>query len=180
MVSTRWIGRWISTFLVVLLTVAISNAQSQFPDFLVGTWKVDDQEVYEHWDQIHKHALKGFSYRIQNGQVIPTEYLEVVQEEDDILYLATIPYANSGETIRFSQTQSGKRVVFENPDHDFPRIITYETLSPSQIQVVLSDGENKQISYELIRVESESEIKDSTNTNPHYNPGLARKLGADD
>ncbi len=104
----------------------------------------------------------------------------MVRDDDEILYLATIPRQNAGRTVRFSQTQSGDRVVFENPVHDFPRIITYEKISAAKIQVELSDGDNKQVSYERIRVEPEPEIKETTTTNPNYDPVLAEQLGADD
>lgn len=180
MVSSRSFSLWITTCLSVYLTMGMLNAQSQFPDFLVGTWKIDDQEVYEHWDQVSEEAFMGLSYRIQDGRIMPTEYLEMVRDDDEIIYLATVPGENAGRTIRFSQTQSGERVVFENPDHGFPRFIIYDKLSSSKIQVELSDGQHKQVSYVLVPVHSEPEIKDTTTTNPNYNPELAEKLGADD
>lgn len=179
-VSARSVNRWVSTFLTAYLTLGMLNAQSVFPDFLIGTWKIDNTEVYEHWDQVSNESYKGLSYRIQDGLVIPTEYLEMVRDDDEVIYLATVPHQNAGQTIRFSQTQVGDRVVFENPDHDFPRIVTYEKISPSKIQVELSDGEDKQVSYELIRVEPVTRVEDTTTTNPNYDPVLAEQLGADD
>ena len=180
MVSTRSFSRWITTYLSVYLTIGMLNAQSQFPDFLVGTWKVDDQEVYEHWDQVSEEDYKGLSYRIQDGRVIPTEYLEMVRDDDEIFYLATVIGQNEGNTVQFTQTQVGHQVVFENSAHDFPRIITYEKISPSKIQVQLSDGVDKQVSYELNRVEPVTKVEDTTTTNPNYDPVLAEQLGADD
>ncbi len=48
---------------------AVAFAQSDFPDFLQGTWKVENKEMYEHWDKLNENSLKGFSYTIESGEM---------------------------------------------------------------------------------------------------------------
>ena len=31
----------------------------QLPDFLPETWKVENKEIYEHWDKINENNIKG-------------------------------------------------------------------------------------------------------------------------
>ncbi len=56
--------KYILTFLILFLT-DIAFAQSDFPDFLHGTWKIENKEAYEHWDKLNDNALKGFSYEVK-------------------------------------------------------------------------------------------------------------------
>ena len=39
--------------LLVLCTVKLTYAQQSIPDFLSGTWKIENKEDYEHWDKLN-------------------------------------------------------------------------------------------------------------------------------
>ena len=93
----------------------------QLPDFLPGTWKVENKEIYEHWDKINDNNLKGFSYKMKDGKMVVTEYLEIKRNDKNVIYTATILKQNQGIGIDFKLTQFDSLYSFENPSHNFPK-----------------------------------------------------------
>ncbi len=166
------------TFLILLLT-DILFAQSNFPNFLHGTWKMENKENYEHWDKLGDNTLKGFSYKMKSGQIIVSEYLEVTRIRNEVIYTATVLNQNKGKGIEFKLTKADSTYTFENPNHDFPKKIVYQKLSDTEIFVHVSDGKQKGFAYKIIKQNEKSIKKDITILNPNYNNTLAQKLGAD-
>lgn len=156
------------------------HAQTIFPEFLIGTWKAGNQEVYEHWDKANELSLKGLSYTIYDDHIAVTEYLDISQKDNSILYTATVLGQNEGKGVPFRLTKSDSLFIFENPDHAFPKKITYHPQSDQEIQVTISDGLDRSISYTLVKSNIPSTQKDTSTTNPHYDAALAQKLGADE
>lgn len=93
----------------------------QLPDFLPETWKVENKEIYEHWDKINENNIKGFSYKMKDGKMVVTEYLEIKRNDKNVIYTATVLKQNQGIGIDFKLTQFDSLYSFENPSHDFPK-----------------------------------------------------------
>ena len=74
--------------LLILLTVKLTYGQSSYPDFLIGTWKMENQDVYEHWDKLNGNTLKGFSYKLKDGQMVVSEYLDISKVNKEVVYTA--------------------------------------------------------------------------------------------
>lgn len=165
----------------LLFLVSISaSAQSDFPNFLQGTWKMENKDVYEHWDRLNENSLKGFSYAFNNGQIAVIEYLDITHFNNEITYTATVVGQNQGKGISFKLTRTDDIFLFENPDHDFPKRIVYQKLSDSEMFVEVSDGMQKGFSYRMKKQNTQAFERDSTILNPNYDPELAQKLRADD
>jgi hypothetical protein len=146
------IGKLIS-FLALMSIFAVSVAQ-EFPTFLEGTWRVINGNSYEHWDRVDHHTLKGFMFKMESGLPKVTEYLEIKQEGEKIIYSATVLDQNNGESIPFTLNHSDSVYSFENPEHDFPTIIRYTPLPDQKISVfvgTMDDG------FELELVSTEEE-----------------------
>ena len=140
---------------LILFALSISpllSAQSHFPDFLVGTWQVEDENHYEHWDLISEHNLRGFSYEMKNGRMQVSEYLELSKSKKKTVYSATVLGHNNGATIQFSMIPNDSSFVFVNNKHDFPKKIVYHKLSDSLLKVEISNGAEKRISYHMHRL----------------------------
>jgi uncharacterized protein YciI len=163
-----------------LLLSFSSIAQPYLPIFLQGTWKVENKNVYEHWDMLNEKSLKGFSYSIQNEQLVISEYLEIIKNEHDIIYTATVLNQNQGKGIHFTLSKNGNTFTFENPEHDFPKKIVYQMITENEVLVQVSDGKQKGFAYRMHKQSERTIASDSTILNPNYNPELAVKLGADD
>jgi uncharacterized protein YciI len=159
---------------------SMAFGQTNFPDFLSGTWKMENKEIFEHWDKLNNQHLKGFSYQLENGLIRVTEYLEIAQKGNDVVYTATVIDQNQGKGIDFKLIQTDSTFVFENPNHDFPKRISYQKLSDKDIFVQVSDGNQGGFSYNMHRQNILPTQADTTTSNPNYDRTLAEKLGADD
>lgn len=168
------------TLVILLLSLSVaSRAQSNLPLFLEGDWKVENKAIYEHWDPLNDHTLKGFSYKKQDREILVSEYLDITQTGDGIYYTASVLHQNQGKSISFRLTGTDSSFVFENAAHDFPKKIVYQKLSDTEVLVQVSDGQTKGFSYKMIRQHIPN-AKDSTVSNPNFDPVLAEKLGGDD
>jgi uncharacterized protein YciI len=169
------------TYLAFLMVLIASGTytHAQLPVFLQGTWKMENRDVYEHWDTINEHSMKGFAYKMDNGQMLISEYLDLSQTNNEITYTATVLTQNQGRGISFQLTRSGAVWVFENPMHDFPQKITYSQRSENSIFVEVSGSGEKGFSYNMNRVLTEVAKGDTTLANPRYDAVLAETLGAD-
>lgn len=168
----------IITGITALLATESTLAQANPAGFFRGTWKVEGQEIYEHWDVLHETALKGVSYRVRNGETRVSEYLDITQNEDGLVYTATVPEQNDGKPVDFALGESNDSTfIFRNPDHDFPVEIAYHKLGENEIFVMVSGEEEKGFTYKLIRQSTEADV---TPPEPGYDADKAEELGADD
>ena len=165
---------------LLLLSAGLTFSQSDFPGFLKGTWKMENEEIYEHWDKLDENTLKGFSYDLKGGQMAVSEYLDISRINKEITYTATVPDQNQGKGIKFKLTRTDSTFTFENPDHDFPKRIMYQQLNETELFVQVSDGRQKGFAYSMQKQFHRTPLKDSTVANPDYDPVLAQKLGGDD
>lgn len=171
----------VSIVLFGLVFLAIdASAQLVFPNFLEGTWKIENQEAYERWDRLDDRHFKGIAYLQKEGEVYLTEYLDLKDDEGVIVYEASVPGHNEGRGIPFIMEMNDQTVLFKNPAHDFPKQIAYTPLNELEIMVTLSDGIDRTYSYKLIKVLKKESNKDSSVDNPNYNEELARQLDADE
>ncbi|HPE74833.1 MAG TPA: DUF6265 family protein [Draconibacterium sp.] len=134
----------IKSFLVAFLismTIAEGFAQS-LPGFLAGTWKVENSENYEHWDKMNENNLKGISYKMINGKMVVTEYLDIKKTDGKIVYTATVLNQNNGIGIDFVLNSSEGLFSFENPVHDFPKFIRYKHISENKMSATVGTNEN--------------------------------------
>lgn len=138
----------------MLLFARMAVSQTTFPVFLNGTWKIKNQEVYEHWNQLNNQLLKGVSYRISDGKMDVSEYLDVSEANGHITYTATVIGQNDGKGVEFRLIRSDDVFVFSNPGHDFPKKIAYKQLSETELQVTISGEEGKEITYVMNKQEN--------------------------
>ncbi len=167
------------TFLLLAINLNVI-AQINFPDFLQGTWKMENKEIYEHWDRLNENSLKGFSYSMKNGQMIVSEYLDITRAENEVVYTASVLNQNQGKGIAFKLIDTDNAFAFQNLHHDFPKKIVYHKLSDTEVFVQVSDGQEHGFSYRMTRLAEMANEMDTTVSNPNYDLRLAQKLGADD
>jgi uncharacterized protein YciI len=166
--------------LLILFAVELTFAQPGYPDFLQGTWKMENKDVYEHWDKLNENTLKGFSYKLKDGQMFVSEYLDITKVNNEVVYIATVLQQNQGKGVNFKLTIIDSTFTFENPNHDFPKKIVYQKLNDTEIFVQVSDGRQKGFAYKMQKQIQEVEQKDTTISNTKYNKTLVDKLGGDD
>lgn len=169
--------------LYVLLAIVSSEslyAQIRLPEYLCGTWKVAEKEIYEHWDKTDDNSLRGVGYRINQGAVVITEYLSIDILKGSLVYTATALGQNNNASIAFKQHKELPGLGFINPRHDFPKYITYEKIHDDEIRVTLSDGASKRRNIFFNRLPRTPEQAPDTSVTSYNNKALSQKPGADE
>ena len=114
-----------------LLTV---GAQTQAPAkgsiasvaWMEGTWvnATGSKTVEEHWTSPSGSAMLAVSRTIANGALADFEFLRIVERGGSLVYIAQ---PGGRPPIEFAMTNiDAQSVTFENPQHDFPKVIRYE------------------------------------------------------
>jgi hypothetical protein len=117
-------------------------------EWLIGTWenKTSRSSVYETWIKISDDEMSGKSYLLKEKDTIVFETIRLVQEQGRLFYIPTVRDQNDGLPVRFGlKTISVKVLVFENPLHDFPRVISYSRISRDSLIGEISGMKNGQI-----------------------------------
>ena len=95
--------------------------------WLTGSWVLarEDGLAEEHWTRPNGGTMLGLNRTVVNGRTVMWEFLRIEATPQGIVYLAS-PGGRHPPT-PFALIEIGpRRVVFENPDHDFPQRIVYE------------------------------------------------------
>jgi hypothetical protein len=115
----------------------MSNAQESTSindvDWLVGCWKSTNSKynAREHWIPPKGKMMVGMSHTVSNSKTVGYEYLRIEEREGKLVYIAN---PSGQKEIAFYQAEiTDKKMVFVNPDHDFPQRITYYLLNDGSI-----------------------------------------------
>lgn len=169
-----------NTTILLLLSLSLTGFSQSLPEFLAGTWKVENSEIYEHWDKLNETSMKGFSYTSTNETTKVTEYLDISLTKKELVYTATVIGQNNGRGINFRHSGADSVYTFENPKHDFPKKIVYRKISDSEIEVRVSDGGQKGFAYKMQKQMVQQTDTTGSPANKNYDATLAEKLGGDD
>lgn len=94
--------------------------------WLSGCWASLDGErgSEEIWTSPAGGTLFGISRTVREGRTVAWELLQIRQEPDGDIVLVARPSNQPEASFRLID-QDAFRVVFENPDHDFPQRVLY-------------------------------------------------------
>ncbi len=116
-------------------------------EWLIGTWENKTQRgsIYESWNKTNDSEFTAISYIIKEKDTIVFENIRLVQEQDGLCYMPTVKNQNDGLPVRFAtKTISEAQMVFENPKHDFPQIISYTKITADSLVAEISGTKNGQ------------------------------------
>jgi hypothetical protein len=114
----------------VLAWVAAAAAAAEPSPFsrmgwMEGRWigVVDGTRMEEHWTSGDGDALVGMHKDVKDGRMVSFEFLRIERRDGEIHYLAS-PGGRPATPFKLVE-QSDRRLVFENPAHDFPQRVLY-------------------------------------------------------
>lgn len=117
----------------------------QKANWLVGEWEKTDSlgTLKEIWEASNDSTYNGQSYYIQNEKdTLHKEQIELVQDQEHLIYSATIQGENNDTSVPFQMMKDEDSVlVFENPKHDYPQKITYRLMKNKELSVTISGKE---------------------------------------
>ena len=114
-------------------------------EWLTGTWenKTTRGSIYETWNKISETEFAGKNYIVKEKDTVVFENIRLVQEKDSLFYIPAVKNQNDGLPVRFAnKTISETQLVFENPQHDFPQIISYTKITPDSLVAEISGTKN--------------------------------------
>ncbi|MRX40110.1 hypothetical protein GJU43_12555 [Flavobacterium sp. LC2016-23] len=122
--------------LLMLLTVVVSCQKKEsvekdkikIADWLIGNWenKSPDGLLTEDWQKVNDSTFSATSYFIKGKDTLHFEKIVLSQKGEKLTYSATVNGQNNDKAIDFPSTsETETKLVFENPQHDYPQKITY-------------------------------------------------------
>jgi len=93
--------------------------------WMAGSWAGTEGKVQmeEHWTAPKGGAMLGLHRDVAGGKMVGFEFLRIEETPGGVAYLS-MPQGRPVTSFPLVQVD-GKRVVFENPTHDFPQRIIY-------------------------------------------------------
>jgi hypothetical protein len=113
--------------LILILSIAPAAAgAADFPQWMAGSWRatVSGVQMEEHWTGAKGDLMIGMHRDVQPSKKSWFEFLRIERHDDGNIYYMAMPGGRQATPFKMT-THQGKRVVFENPEHDFPKRITY-------------------------------------------------------
>jgi len=93
--------------------------------WLAAGWQgtMGKAQIEEHWIQPAGGMMLGVSRTVAGGRTVSFEFLRIESRADGTFYVAQ---PQGRPPVEFKLTQRAEnRAVFENPQHDHPKIIRY-------------------------------------------------------
>ncbi len=95
--------------------------------WMAGHWRGSDSadgHMEEHWTDAAGGALVGLHKDVQGGRMTSFEFLRIIPLADGTLAYLASPGGAPATEFRLKE-MTARRVVFENPTHDFPQRVLY-------------------------------------------------------
>ena len=150
-------------FFIVYIFSSLQVFSQSLPEFLQGTWKVENKETYEEWEMVTTRKYVGSSFKIKDDKKVVSENLSIMKAEKGVIYTAAVLNQNQGKAIEFRLNQIDENIFsFENPNHDFPKKIIYQKITDKQVYAQVLGKDKKGFSYNMFKVPTVTSIqKDS-------------------
>lgn len=135
-----------SSLLFLLLAAFMVKPASHMKIFtwLRGTWtmKMKKGTLTEYWYNKNDSTLQGESKMVTlSGQTNLLENLKIVYESGNYFYISKVYGQNEGKEVWFRiSSHDNTGFVAENPEHDFPKRITYKLLSRDSLHAFIDGG----------------------------------------
>ena len=110
--------------------------------WLAGTWQRTDlpagRSGYERWTR-DRAGLSGVGLARQGAATTFEERLRIEARDGEVVYIAEVAHNPAPVVFRLTRIDD-EGFVFENPAHDFPKVITYRR-EGDRLRVRVSAGE---------------------------------------
>ena len=107
--------------------------------WIAGSWTSGTgSTVEERWTPPAGGAMLGVSRTLRGGRMTEFEFLRIVEREGRLVYIAQ---PNGKAPTEFVLTnRDATSATFENPAHDFPKMIRYAKRADGDLEASISGG----------------------------------------
>lgn len=143
--------------LVTLAPQTITSANLADLAWLAGDWQTAPggrRQVEEHWTSVAGGTMMGMSRTVAGEKTVEFEYLRIEQRADGIYYVAHPKARCPGTDFKLTKS-SATEAIFENPQHDFPKRITYRKTGADSFTASVDGGEgSRAMTFSFTRIRS--------------------------
>ena len=123
--------------------------------WISGDWQTEPggkRQIEEHWTTVAGGSMLGMSRTVAADKTVEFEYLRIEQRADGIYYVAHPKARCPGTDFKLTRA-SATEVVFENPQHGFPKRIIYQKTANDGLTASIDGGEGaKAMSFAYRRI----------------------------
>lgn len=118
---------------------------------MVGNWSSNEGVLFnEDWEILSDTLMTGLGYSLQENDTVFKEDLKIFLENGNLFYAARV--GESDQFIAFKLKEATRdRWVFENQEHDYPNIISYEIDNHHLVATTTNSNGNKKIEFKMKR-----------------------------
>jgi len=123
--------------------------------WFIGQWenKSAEGDLVENWTKVNDSLYMGESYFIVKGDTVFAERVALLEIYGRMTYNVTVPSQNEGGAVAFVMTDiNDERVIFENPQHDYPSKIMYSNVAPDSLVAEISGTKDGKHASEIFRM----------------------------
>jgi hypothetical protein len=104
--------------------------------------ELENETIEEAWTPPGGASMLGVNRTIRGGRTVAFELVRIEAREDGIVYVAHPALRNPGTEFRLRDVGAAAngRAIFENPEHDFPKVIVYERTEAGMDVRIEGDG----------------------------------------
>lgn len=141
-----------ASLLFMLAIICSCQQKSTFSELekahsFLGRWenKTPEGTFSEEWKTENDSVMVGASYFINGKDTLFAETIRLEQKENNLFMIVSVPNQNEEKPVAFKLTSStSDNLVFENPEHDFPKKITYKLVTKDSLYAEISgDGKSQ-------------------------------------
>src|SRR4026207_172406 len=147
------------TFLTLFLLATLSFQTPTLADvsWIAGDWQTAPggrAQIEEHWTSVAGGSMMGMGRTVAGDKTVEFEYLRIEQRADGVYYVAHPKARCPGTDFKLTRA-SATEVVFENPQHDFPKRIIYRKTGDDSLTASIDGGEGtKAMAFAFRRMRS--------------------------
>lgn len=121
---------------------------------LLGTWKLADDNEFERFTTNDDGTFASRVYMFSGEDTTVTEDADIYLENNKWTFKTLVKGQNKGKSVTFTATIFNDSVVqFENPAHDFPKMINYTLTTPTQMKAFIA-GKSDTITFYYSKLET--------------------------
>jgi Domain of unknown function (DUF6265) len=116
--------------------------------WLAGNWSGGTNPVSEErWTPPAGGAMLAVSRTLKGDRLVAFEFLRIIERDSGLIYIAQPDGRPPTEFVLTSL--AGQSATFENPAHDFPKMIRYTLKADGTLEARISDGGKRGESFQF-------------------------------
>lgn len=121
--------------------------------WIVGEWErtnvKPDNSAFEIWQKESDYVYSGIGVSLKGTDTTFVEKLRIEIKDNQVFYVADVR-ENSAPTYFKMNAITDHSFISENPEHDFPKNITYK-LEENTLTAIISDGGDKKMGFVFVK-----------------------------